>query len=1147
MSTIVNLALSSTLPPWLYNIFAYSKLIGLVKQNEENINGNLKLRPIGIGMVWPKIISKTILNHYIAHAKEILEPFQFGLSKGGLESITFITKEALKEHPNWVLLRLDLVNAFNSILRKIIFEEVSANFPLLLPWLHCLYGRFSDLWTKSEDGTCYFPLSSEEGVKQGCTLGSFLFCIAIQNPIIKKINSILNNTSSGSPTAGFAFALLDDINIIADPSSITEDFWTQINSTLTECGLSINMKKATLYTSTCTSDSLSTLRSKLPLSLKFHADGVELVGAPIGNEEFCQNYWELNLINEIRIAIPIICSWPDVQRALCLFRLCIISKYNYFLRHTDPRMSYANKILKTIHDLVRNGLARILDPLTTEEYQNVTNDKIWSQATLPPKLGGLGIQDPLLTHLPAYIAAASIGTFSYLHLKKTINVDREQLMESRIISPEDSHRPTMAEIQSTLSNNGTEKLFNIFKEKYDIKDISISDLVSQSRLQTFLASYMYSSINSEYRKHLTRQDLDRINSCCYEGAVLITALPCHEDFCISGDHIFRERLQMRLGLPIPGITPGKCLCKHGNNDVYGYHLLSVCNKGNQRINTHNAVRDSFREMCIAAGLTCRIEDMETLKLNDIDTKSRVDVICDNFIPGLPMAFDQSIADPRQTGLSAKPIPGKAAKKREYSKIEKFKNDLARQGTRFEPFVIESFGRWGYKTRIIFKNLVSKIKNNSKLYACSLDENIITHHWRCKITMAMHRQACLGMHCRILALQRHHHLKANLPKVTLSEKVVQKHPFENNTTILDESNGFASSTESMTASSTTYSDPETPSPAHDQSIKLVDELLDQFTEETLTCQDALNPENSTSTQLSYPVISPTTATHNNNHYSALHLFTDGSCKMINDRLNRIASWGVAIYLEQVNNNNTTTGNNNNTITTLIAELFGPVVTDSKSPFFLGATSHSNNTGELTSIGEAVQWLIANWRRYYSYTTRLKNIVIHSDSIYAISATIGTESGPCNLQLYSNIRLLLTELKNSLHSSKLDEKAMPFAIPTLSIRKVKSHAGIEGNEHADTLAQKGQKEVCHAGRYAIPSTKISAVEYLHNLSKNSSPGNNLEILDANFLTLHETPGKIGQFPHCNSPHLQQSLNSDRSSLSTSSRNSSPAIHPFDLSDY
>ena len=93
--------------------------------------------------------------------------------------------------------------------------------------------------------------------------------------------------------------------------------------------------------------------------------------------------------------------------------------------------------------------------------------------------------------------------------------------------------------------------------------------------------------------------------------------------------------------------------------------------GNQRIITHNAVRDSTRQMCKAAGLTTRIEDMQTLKQNDIDTKSRVDITCDNFLPGVPMGIDNSIADPRQTGLTVKPIPGKAAKKREYSKIKKY--------------------------------------------------------------------------------------------------------------------------------------------------------------------------------------------------------------------------------------------------------------------------------------------------------------------------------------------------------------------------------------------------------------------------------------------------------------------------------------------
>jgi ribonuclease HI len=39
---------------------------------------------------------------------------------------------------------------------------------------------------------------------------------------------------------------------------------------------------------------------------------------------------------------------------------------------------------------------------------------------------------------------------------------------------------------------------------------------------------------------------------------------------------------------------------------------------------------------------------------------------------------------------------------------------------------------------------------------------------------------------------------------------------------------------------------------------------------------------------------------------------------------------------------------------IAELFGPVVTDESDPLFMGADGHSNNTGELQAIAEALLW-------------------------------------------------------------------------------------------------------------------------------------------------------------------------------------------------
>ena len=56
------------------------------------------------------------------------------------------------------------------------------------------------------------------------------------------------------------------------------------------------------------------------------------------------------------------------------------------------------------------------------------------------------------------------------------------------------------------------------------------------------------------------------------------------------------------------------------------------------------------------------------------------------------------------------------------------------------------------------------------------------------------------------------------------------------------------------------------------------------------------------------------------------------------------------------------------------------------------------------------------------------------------------------------------------------------PTFSIRKVKVHAGIKGNEKADILAhQMGQHQVCNSGRYFILPQNNLPTNCLHNFSK------------------------------------------------------------------
>jgi hypothetical protein len=72
----------------------------------------------------------------------------------------------------------------------------------------------------------------------------------------------------------------------------------------------------------------------------------------------------------------------------------------------------------------------------------------------------------------------------------------------------------------------------------------------------------------------------------------------------------------------------------------------------------------------------------------------------------------------------------------------------------------------------------------------------------------------------------------------------------------------------------------------------------------------------------------------------------------NRLNRLAGWGVAIYMMHNASNNCTDLVSPAAESSLI-ELFGPVITDSNSPFFLGAALHTNNTG---ALGEARYHLV-----------------------------------------------------------------------------------------------------------------------------------------------------------------------------------------------
>jgi hypothetical protein len=433
---------------------------------------------------------------------------------------------------------------------------------------------------------------------------------------------------------------------------------------------------------------------------------------------------------------------------------------------TDPYSPWVSQLRVRLEALLKLGLSHILDPSTINATSSLITEKVWQQATLPPRLGGLGIVSPTSIHLPANLAASIASSTPWLKIQTSIKCFHTLQPAQNATIP-----VSVEQIQELLTTDGSSERLNWFKEMIDEEDHSKLSLeyitkATQATLQSQFSDLLHTHTLRIINSSWSTPDLNRLSSCSQEGGIIITALPTYKDFRINLPHAFRERLLMRFGLPNSQIPSGQCICDNIHSiDKQGYHLLSVCKVGNQRQTTHNAVRDSLAQLCQYAGLVTRKETSETLQLIDIDNNQRLDIVCDNFNPGVALNIDVSVTDPRQLSIK-RPVPGRAAQIREAEKMKKYSGNITRAGSLFSPFVLESFGRWGDSARDLFSHLMEKVPLESD--QSFLPKSWISHFWKAKITMAMHKQACFGMHSRIksIILNRSFPLSINLQSTNL---------------------------------------------------------------------------------------------------------------------------------------------------------------------------------------------------------------------------------------------------------------------------------------------------------------------------------------------------------------------------------------------
>jgi ribonuclease HI len=144
------------------------------------------------------------------------------------------------------------------------------------------------------------------------------------------------------------------------------------------------------------------------------------------------------------------------------------------------------------------------------------------------------------------------------------------------------------------------------------------------------------------------------------------------------------------------------------------------------------------------------------------------------------------------------------------------------------------------------------------------------------------------------------------------------------------------------------------------------------------------------------------------------------------------------------------------------------------YSFGAQVASNNTGELTAIGEVLLWLKDYTTASSSSASSLlpKYAFILYDSEYAAKSITGEFNGAKNQLLIGNIRRVYNEVKSMIRTEYHPTNSAPAVysptstcyFPGIHFLKIKAHNNHYWNEYADYLANQGSSgKICFAGRY------------------------------------------------------------------------------------
>jgi hypothetical protein len=624
------------LPSESRNWFCGARVIGIPKKPSG-------VRPIAVGEVLRRLAAKCLVHHYQAEVVQRLLPCQVGVGvPNAAELVAHAVRawaELAKEDESLIL--VDFENAYNSLDRQKMLQAISEESPLFLPYANFCYGAPTPLVGRD------FQLLSCEGTQQGDVCGPLFFAVTLKQ--------LIQSACSDQASAWNRWYL--DDGALCGKTVVVEQMFHNILQKAPDYGLKVNLSKCKQW---CP---VKELCETLVPAVSAKA-GIKVLGIPIGSRSFIKEETS-KVLEKLQLCLQRLDSLGCAFSAFHILRSCLSGCRVTHLLRTIP-FDQAEQLAKDTHAKMLESFGRILG--TPSSVQQ------WSLASLPVRMGGLGLLDPTSIVAPAHVAAfisSSVAVLENGLLQRPVSHEFLRALTQLSASSPALCSSLRNAVTLGISCGSELKEHKSFEQWFDQHSWT-------GHVHNFSAQILSETLPPRMRK------MRELSSGAHAGLWLLSPQTKNPHVkWASAD--FQALLCWRLGVPLG--LPLKCSACGLSQDPMGDHALCCTSLG--IYTRHNCLRDTLATELCSLGFPCRTE---------VCLPGTSQVPADIFLPHIgedsPTAVDVSVVHPLQPSASKATVTtGTAAEARAESKVRTYGEQCRVRSWAFVAFVAETTGAW----------------------------------------------------------------------------------------------------------------------------------------------------------------------------------------------------------------------------------------------------------------------------------------------------------------------------------------------------------------------------------------------------------------------------------------------------------------------